>query len=288
MNETAVNCLSLQILFIIFATLKLIIMNTTATKGTKFIFFSLLFSFWAINLFAQDSDRQTIKSVLSRDSLFWLAYNTCDTARIGDFYADDVEFYHDKNGFSKGRGSIVSSFKANLCSDNFRLRREALDSTIHVFLLKNNDSVYGAIITGEHFFYVLEKDKKERLDGWAKFTHTWMLQNGKWEMTRILSYDHKPAPYLNKRKVAKIPTKTLDTYIGQYNGPSTNVLVKRENENLIQIVNGKRFTMYPETATLFFLKERDLTFEFLGKNKTDRKMVVRQNDEIVEELTLTK
>lgn len=258
------------------------------SKGNQICFFLFVYFLGAINLFAQNSDSAAIKSVLSRDSLFWLAYNTCDTARIGDFYADDVEFYHDKNGFSKGRDSIVSSFKANLCSDNFRLRREALDSTIHVFLLKNKGSVYGAILNGEHFFYVLEKDKKERLDGWAKFTHTWILQNGKWQMTRILSYDHKPAPYLNKRKVAKVPTKILDTYIGQYNGSSTSVLIKRENQNLIQTVNGKRFTIYPETATLFFLKERDLTFEFLGKDRADRKIVVRQNDEIVEELTLIK
>jgi hypothetical protein len=263
-------------------------MNTITTKGVKLIFSSLFIFFSAINLFAQHSDSQAIKSVLSRDSLFWLAYNTCDTASIGDFYTDDVEFYHDKNGFSKGRDNIVSSFKKNLCSDDFRLRREALDSTVHVFLLKNQDSVYGAILNGEHYFYVLEKGKKERLDGWAKFTHTWILQNGKWQMTRILSYDHKPAPYLNKRKAVKVPIKILDTYLGQYNGPSTSVLIKRENQNLIQIVNGKKFTIYPETATLFFLKEHDLTFEFLGKNKAGRKMVVRQNGEIVEELTLIK
>jgi hypothetical protein len=67
-------------------------MNTITTKGTKFVFSSLFIFFWAINLFAQNSDSQAIKSVLSRDSLFWLAYNTCDTASIGDFYTDDVEF----------------------------------------------------------------------------------------------------------------------------------------------------------------------------------------------------
>jgi hypothetical protein len=263
-------------------------MNIITIKDTKFIFSSLFILFWSVNLFAQNNNNQIIKSVISRDSLFWLAYNTCDTASIGDFYTDDVEFYHDKNGFSKGKSNIVSSFKKNLCSDNFRLRREALDSTIHVFPLKNNDTIYGAVMNGEHYFYVLEKGKKERLDGWAKFTHTWILQNGKWQITRILSYDHKPAPYMNKRKVAKISTTILDSYIGQYNGPSTIVVIKRENENLIQIVNGKKFIIYPETATLFFLKERDLTFEFLGKKTNDRKMVVRQNDEIVEELIFQK
>jgi hypothetical protein len=258
-------------------------------KRTKILFFFFFIYFLSVNLFAQNNDRQTIKTILLRDSLFWVAYNTCDSANIGEFYTDDVEFYHDKNGFSKGKNNIVSSFKKNLCSDNFRLRREAIDSTIKVYLLKNNDTTYGAIINGEHLFYVDEKGKKERLDGWAKFTHTWILQNGTWEMTRILSYDHKPAPYINKRKMVEILATILDTYIGQYKGPLTGIItIKRKNDNLIQFINGKEFTIYPESSTLFFSKERDLTFEFLGKKTTDRKMVVRENGEIVEELTFLK
>ena len=253
------------------------------------IFLCISFFFWSVNIFGQSDDRQTIKKILERDSLFWLAYNTCDTSNIGGFYTDDVEFYHDKVGISKGKNNIVSSFKKNLCSDNFRLRREALDSTIKVFLLKNRDTVYGAIIIGEHFFYVIEKGKKERLDGWAKFTHTWILQSNIWKMTRLLSYDHKPAPYINGRKLAKIPTAILDTYIGKYKSSTVGIMtIKRKNDNLIQIINNKEFTIYPESSTLFFSKERDLTFEFLTQEDKSRKIVVRENGEIVDEMALLK
>ena len=258
-------------------------------NGGLSIFLYLFLSFGSITLFAQSNDGQTIKTILQRDSLFWLAYNTCDTTNIEDFYTDDVEFYHDKIGFSKGKNNIVTSFKKSLCTDNFRLRREAIDSTIKIFLLKNQDIVYGAIISGEHFFYVTEKGKKERLDGWAKFTHTWLFQDGMWKMTRLLSYDHKPAPYINKRKFAKISTVVLDRYTGQYKSSVAGIMIiKRKNQNLIQIINGKEFTIYPETTTLFFSKERDLTFEFLTQNNKGRKIVVRENSEIVDEMILSK
>lgn len=236
---------------------------------------------------AQQS-QNSLQTVLEKDSLFWLAYNTCDTSQIGGFYADDVEFYHDKNGFSKGKDKIVSTFKRNLCTDDFRLRREALDSTVKVFVLKNQDIVYGAIISGEHYFYVAQKGKKERLDGWAKFTHTWILENNTWKMTRLLSYDHKPAPYINKRKLADVSTTVLDTYAGSYKSSVVGtIVVKRSNRNLLQIIGGKEFAIYPETPTLFFSKERDLTFEFSIQNTT-KKMIVRENGEVVDEMMLVK
>lgn len=252
------------------------------------VFLCISFFSWSVNLFGQGDDRQTIKKILERDSLFWLAYNTCDTTEIGDFYTDDVEFYHDKVGVSKGKNNIVSSFKKNLCSDNFRLRRQALDSTIKIFLLKNNDTVYGAVMSGEHFFYVIEKGK-ERLDGWAKFTHTWILQSNIWKMTRLLSYDHRPAPYINARKSARIPTAILDRYIGKYKSSAVGIMtIKRKNGNLIQIINNKEFAIFPESSTLFFSRDRDLTFEFIAKKNTVQKIVVRENGEIVDEMTLLK
>lgn len=159
---------------------------------TAFALFLLLFV--QSNLFAQNETDKLTKTILSKDSIFWQAYNQCNPEMMKQFLDANAEFYHDKGGITLGADNLVTSIKKNLCSnDNFRLRREAVNGTVNVFPLQNNGAIYGAIISGEHYFYILEKGKPERLDGLAKFTHVWLLKDNEWKMTRILSYDHGPA-----------------------------------------------------------------------------------------------
>ena len=133
-------------------------------------------------------------AVLQRDALFWKAYNACDVAAMAGFFTEDVEFYHDRGGPTIGHPAFVAALREGLCGNpDSTLRREAVDGTVHVFPLKKNDVVYGAILSGEHVFYVRQKGKPEFLDGRAKFTHLWMLEDGAWKMSRVLSYDHGPA-----------------------------------------------------------------------------------------------
>ncbi len=182
----------------------------------------------------------------------------------------------------------MQNTKNNLCeNDSFRLRREAVEGSVRVFLLKKADTIYGAIMTGEHRFYVLEKGKSERLDGLAKFTHVWVLKDSTWKMSRILSYDHGPAPYVNKRQGIQLSRASLDRYAGKYKGPqSGTIIVQREGDVLTLLLNkGQRAVLYPETNNRFFQKERDLAFEFvIGSQGETSKMVVRENGEVVEEL----
>ena len=104
-------------------------------------------------------------------------------------------------------------------------------------------------------------------------------------MTRILSYDHGPAPYINKRNVAALPLAVLKTYTGKYQGPATKEMrIEAENATLLMIIGAKQFVLYPERENFFFSKERDLTFEFIKQGKTIQKLVVRERDEVVEEL----
>ncbi|WP_162087236.1 DUF4440 domain-containing protein [Chryseobacterium aquaeductus] len=51
--------------------------------------------------------------------------------------------------------------------------------------------MYGAIQSGEHQFYIREKDKKDVLGGQAKFTSVWTKKDGKWIMSDVLSYNHQ-------------------------------------------------------------------------------------------------
>jgi hypothetical protein len=146
------------------------------------------------NLSAQSND-DLIKEALKSDNQFWEAYNKCSIEGMMQFIPKDVEFYHDKGGIFKGSAALKTSFEKNLCGNkDFRLRREAIANTVKTYPMKDKDKVYGLIISGDHYFYINETGKKEYRDGLAKFTDFWMLENGKWKMSRILSYDHGPAP----------------------------------------------------------------------------------------------
>jgi hypothetical protein len=143
----------------------------------KYYFINILSLFLILlpfcpSLFAQTEEQKLTALILQKDSLFWTAYNSCDTAHFQDFFTEDVEFYHDKGGLTQGRENFTTSMKRNLCSnENFRLKREAIKGTVKVFPLRNSNVIYAAIISGDHVFYILEKGQKERLDGQAKFTH---------------------------------------------------------------------------------------------------------------------
>jgi Domain of unknown function (DUF4440) len=148
----------------------------------------------ADNVSAQANEEQLAQMILKKDSLFWDSYNRCDTSNYNQFFSDDLEFYHDKGGIIHGVDGLALSMKKNLCSNaDFRLRREVVKGTVKVFPLANSEKLYGAVLSGEHVFYILEKGKEPRLDGRARFTHLWLLKNNVWKMTRILSYDHRPA-----------------------------------------------------------------------------------------------
>ena len=158
------------------------------------IILTLVSSFCFSNSFAQ-ADEQKIKStIFQKDSLFWTAYNNCDTAKFRQFFTDDIEFYHDKGGITEGLDSLLGTLKKNLCGNypSYQLRREAVKGTVDVYPMYKSGVVYGAIIAGEHFFYIGGTGKKENKDGHARFSDLWILKNGEWKMSRILSYDHKP------------------------------------------------------------------------------------------------
>lgn len=147
-----------------------------------------------VRLMAQIKKEDLAAIILSRDSLFWKTYNSCDTAASRTFFTEDVEFYHDKGGLTIGIEPLMANVRNNLCSSpNFRLRREAVKGTIKVYPLENNGKIYGAVLTGEHVFYINQNGKPEYLDGHALFTHVWLNRDGEWKMARILSFDHKPA-----------------------------------------------------------------------------------------------
>ena len=144
---------------------------------------------------SQNKEQEVKDLIFHNDSLFWVAYNNCDVDGMASWITEDVEFYHDKGGQTMGRDSLMGTIKKNLCGNpQFGLRREAVHGTVNVYVLNKNNIPYGAIISGQHVFYVRQNGQKEFLDGLARFSQLWILKDGSWKMSRILSYDHGEAP----------------------------------------------------------------------------------------------
>jgi hypothetical protein len=230
----------------------------------------------------QPTDPQEImNSIYHHDSLFWEAYNACDVEKMAGLFTDDLEFYHDKGGPTFTLAKFKESLKTGLCGKaDWRLRREAIAGTVKVFPLNN----YGGLISGEHVFYIND-GKKEVLDGYGKFTQLWKFENNQWKMSRVLSYDHGPAPYINKRKEVTVPIPSIKEYVGSYTSSKTgNTTVTLQVNHLNITFNNSQLIIYPESPNRFFVKERDLQFEFIKDKDKEMKIIVYEKGQIVDEL----
>ncbi len=157
----------------------------------RLVLFIIALAVCLAQTFAQTEQQKLTATILHLDSAFWKAYNNCDTNHFKDFVSDDVEFYHDKGGITLGAEKLIQSLNRNLCSNPaYHLRREEVTGTVKVYPMQQGNKIYGAIISGQHVFYVTDKGKPEYLDGAADFTQLWLLKNGVWKMARILSYNH--------------------------------------------------------------------------------------------------
>jgi hypothetical protein len=233
----------------------------------------------------QGGEDELSRTILALDAAFWTAYNTCDVAAMPPFFTEDVEFYHDKGGITLGRDALVTSFKTGVCDNpRSRIRREAVEGSAQLFPLRHDGTLYGVIFSGEHIFYVKDEGKSERLDGHGRFTHLWLFRDNVWRIARVLSYDHGPVPYVNKRTAVALEDSALDRLAGRYKGPASNpVTVRREGPALVLSWSGGGVTVYPESSRVFFAKDRNLTFEFIGEGEAVTAMRVRENGDVVED-----
>jgi Domain of unknown function (DUF4440) len=122
------------------------------------------------------------RKVSELDAAVFDAYNQCELKRFGDFIATDVEFFHDNAGLMLTRAKVVEATEKFICN---KVRRELVAGSLRVYPVKD----YGAIAIGEHRFCEMPANE---CVGVAKFTNVWRNQDGSWQMTRILSYDHQP------------------------------------------------------------------------------------------------
>ena len=166
------------------------------------LFLTTLLCLTASLLFAQVTSSSALyKTLRSNDSLlFQVGFNTCDISQFEKLLSDNFEFYHDKAGITNSKAAFIASVQNGLCKLDYKPRRELVAGSLEVYPLEKNGTLYGAIQLGEHKFYAIEKGKPMQQTDEAKFTHVWLLENGRWQLSRGLSYAHQGEPV----KAAKV------------------------------------------------------------------------------------
>lgn len=129
---------------------------------------------------AADSEALT-QTVAALDAQVFDAYNRCDMDAFSAYFISKVEFYHDQGGVTWDRDAVVANTRKYICG---KVRRELLPETLKVYPIKD----YGAIEEGEHRFCQIDTGKCE---GIARFLMVWEHKDGRWLMTRIVSYGHR-------------------------------------------------------------------------------------------------
>ncbi len=148
---------------------------------------------WLFSLPALAEDKNAWQApILKLDTAYWQAFNSAQPAGMNVHLAEDVEFYHDRGGILIGKAALSKVNNGMKTSDS-RVRRELIPDTMKLYPLYRGEQLYGAIMTGEHQFFVRLPKKDEQLAGKAYFTHLLLLKKGQWKIARIYSYEHVDA-----------------------------------------------------------------------------------------------
>ncbi len=118
------------------------------------------------------------------DQLHFDAYNNCQIDMLETLYAPDAEFYYDLNGRILNREQLMAAVKKNICG---KVQRRLIESSLEVYPMQG----FGAIEIGRHCF--MPTGRTECIQE-AKFFMLWKFDGTRWQLTRVISYDHKDMP----------------------------------------------------------------------------------------------
>ena len=123
------------------------------------------------------------RAVALQDAALFDAYNRCDLEKFASLLADDIEFYHDHGGVTRGSKALTESVRKNICG---KTTRELVPESLEVYPMDN----YGAIEIGVHRFH--HPGAPTEPVGEGRFIHLWQYDKSKstWKVTRVMSFDH--------------------------------------------------------------------------------------------------
>lgn len=145
-----------------------------------FYFFAFLFCFSGASAQYIPDDAELHKTIARQDSIFFDAYNHCDTKLkvYSDYYAENLEFYHDKGGVMTSKKDVVEATKKNICG---KVTRHLKPGSIEVYPIKD----YGAIEMGLHQFH--NKAEPDAVPHDSKFIIFWHYVNKQWKIEKVVS-----------------------------------------------------------------------------------------------------
>lgn len=125
------------------------------------------------------------QKILALDTAMFEAFNTCtDPAQLekhASFFVKELESYHDNGGASWTRDEYMKGVRDNVCG---KFHRKLDLASFRVWPIKG----FGAISQGTHRFC----HTPTTCEGAGQFTMIWRERDGAWQVTRVLSYDHRP------------------------------------------------------------------------------------------------
>lgn len=133
------------------------------------------------------------KTIKANDSiLFKIGFDQCKIDQSAALMSDDLEFYHDKSGITNSKSEFVSQMKNGLCKRNNpeKIYRFLVEESMQVYPMYNNGKLYGALQNGKHFFSPSKTTSYTESDNYALFSHLWVIENEKWKLKRVISYNH--------------------------------------------------------------------------------------------------
>lgn len=138
------------------------------------------------------SGQSQSKTEIKKDSLYFEilqldrevfgAFNKRDVKKFAQFFDENLEFFHDKGGLTGYKHTV--EFLETLSNNKTQLSRELIEDSLIVYPIPG----YGAMQIGAHRFCNNENVKTNC--GIFNFIHIWRKQDGKWKITRVVSYGH--------------------------------------------------------------------------------------------------
>jgi len=123
------------------------------------------------------SAHELYKTIVELDSVYFNTYNTCNIPKMDSLTANDLEFYHDRGGFSASKKDYLASIQKNICG---KVTRILTKNSIEVYEIAG----FGAVEFGYHSFKnIAEPGQSEP----SKFMVIWRYDKGKWQISRVVS-----------------------------------------------------------------------------------------------------